>query len=156
MISGKGAKFYIGREEIYSSLLFLPAVVEQRWKKKKKKRKEERIGRDGGRNERGEGGGGEETEKREGRKNSVPVQKPTKREGGREGGEKRGGEGRDWNILKDAFRLNAADEIVSCQGRREGEANGARKRSKMKIRERNSSLRKRNLFEEEVISEVTS
>lgn len=125
--------------------------------KKKKKRKEERIGRDGGRNERGEGegGGGEETEKREGRKNSVPVQKPTKREGGR-GGEKRGGEGRDWNILKDAFRLNAADEIVSCQGRREGEANGARKRSKMKIRERNSSLRKRNLFEEEVISEVTS
>lgn len=122
-------------------------------KKKKKEGGEDRARRRPKREE--GGGGGEETEKREGRKNSVPVQKPTKREGGR-GGEKRGGEGRDWNILKDAFRLNAADEIVSCQGRREGEANGARKRSKMKIRERNSSLRKRNLFEEEVISEVTS
>lgn len=45
-------------------------------------KKEEEIERDGGRNERGRGG---ETEKRERRKNSVPVQKPTKGEGRREG-----------------------------------------------------------------------
>lgn len=64
----------------------------------------------------------EGTEKGEGRKNSVPVQKPTKGEGRGEG---------YWNILKDAFRLNAADEIVSSvKGERKKEGRRERKTNK--------------------------
>lgn len=131
MISGKGAKFYIGREEGFFVPLrpsLLGTAVEKRGEV------EDRAGRRSKREGQGEGGGGrgEETEKREGRKNSVPVQKPTKRGEG-EGGGRRGvrGEGLEYPERCIQVKRGRRDRLLSRkEGEKEGEGgrreNGAR------------------------------
>lgn len=98
--------------------------------------KKEEIERDGGRNERGRGG---ETEKRERRKNSVPVQKPTKGEGRREGLE--------YPERCIQVKRGRRNRLLSREGEG-GEANKTGKRSemgKMKIRGKKKCSREESL-----------
>lgn len=108
MISGKGGLSFTFAEGRDLAPLLLRGYSGE-------KRRGDRTRR---RSKREREGGGERQKKEKDGRIAYRFKNPQK---GREGG-------RDWNILKDAFRLNAADEIVSCQGKGRGEQNGKTER----------------------------